>query len=379
MARIVLFVYPHLPHYRTAVFQDIGALLSRSGMLMKVAGSHKPHNGIKSIQDLKTIGKYSFGWLPLKNFKVTTVLGEFILWQMGVWRSIISNDVRSVVLLEGIQFLPNWVYLFLGYCVRKPVYIWGHGLYGNETRIKQWLRFAQLGLSGGAFVYGKRSFNLIKKNLAHLPVVVVYNSYCRVLPIINQAGAFVSKQSPLRIMFLGRLTAIKQVDLAIKALGLLNPSEYHFTIVGDGPMKDSLLHLAREMRLKNIEFHNGVYDDAQLGYMFERCDVLVSPGNTGLNCIHALSYGVPVVTHDSYEWQMPEVEAIIPHFNGVFFKRGSINDLSRSLTEVRNLLRDGKLTANDCRKVVADRYNSHFQARIFSKFFEGSTNEPIQI
>ena len=44
----------------------------------------------------------------------------------------------------------------------------------------------------------------------------------------------------------------------------------------------------------------------------------VSPGNVGLTAIHSLSYGTPVLTHNNFNNQMPEVESIQPGFNGYF-------------------------------------------------------------
>ena len=56
--------------------------------------------------------------------------------------------------------------------------------------------------------------------------------------------------------------------------------------------------------------------------------MLVSPGNVGLNAVHALSYGTPVITHNNVNNQMPEHETIIENFNGCFHKENDINSIA---------------------------------------------------
>ena len=53
----------------------------------------------------------------------------------------------------------------------------------------------------------------------------------------------------------------------------------------------------------------------------------MSIGNIGLTAIHSLSFGTPVASHDNFENQMPEVEAIIDGENGFLFEENNSNDL----------------------------------------------------
>lgn len=49
-------------------------------------------------------------------------------------------------------------------------------------------------------------------------------------------------------------------------------------------------------------------------------DLCVSPGNVGLTAMHSLVFGCPVITHNCFEWQMPEFEAIQPGITGDFLR-----------------------------------------------------------
>ena len=55
---------------------------------------------------------------------------------------------------------------------------------------------------------------------------------------------------------------------------------------------------------------------------------MVSPGNTGLNAVHALSYGTPVGTHNNFNNQMPEAAIIEDKMTGFFFNEDDSEDLS---------------------------------------------------
>ena len=46
---------------------------------------------------------------------------------------------------------------------------------------------------------------------------------------------------------------------------------------------------------------------------------MVSPGNTGLNAVHALSYGTPVATHNNFNKQMPEAAVVEDQITGFLF------------------------------------------------------------
>lgn len=375
----ILVIYPYLPHYRACVFNDLATELSFKGVTVHIAGSGEANDGILPIEDLEKFGAYNFRWVNISNVKARFKNSVYILWQTGVWRHFFRHEIQHVIILEGLQYLPNWLYLILGKLLRKRVYVWGHGLYGNEKWLKRWIRIGFLWLSSGVFTYGFRAKHLIEGYFSAPPVFVVYNSCGKALPDLKEGRFYNLKNQPMRILFLGRLTAVKRVDLLIRAMAILNSENYCLEIVGDGPEKRLLMDLADSLKLSKIKFTPATYNEGATANIFAQSDVLVSPGNTGLNCIHALSYGVPVVTHNSFEWQMPEVEAIRPGLNGCFFKRDSVDDLAAAIRNVRALIMRGYLSVADCRQVVDRFYNSEAQARIFTACFKNISHESFEI
>ena len=67
---------------------------------------------------------------------------------------------------------------------------------------------------------------------------------------------------------------------------------------------------------------------------FQNALAVVSPGKVGLLAIHSLTYGIPVITHSSFDSQMPECEALQENLTGYFFTRNSVDELVVKMTEI---------------------------------------------
>ena len=136
------------------------------------------------------------------------------------------------------------------------------------------------------------------------------------------------------LVFIGRLTAVKKLDMIIRALSLLREKglRVNMTYVGDGPSKDALEALVRGYGLQeNVWFYGPCYDEQQLGQLIYNADVCVSPGNVGLTAMHVMVFGTPVVTHNDFPWQMPEFEAINDGVTGTFFERDNVDSLAEAI------------------------------------------------
>lgn len=94
------------------------------------------------------------------------------------------------------------------------------------------------------------------------------------------------------ILFVGRLQARKRIDLLIRACAEIE-SKPKLIIVGDGPEKENLISLAKEI-YPSAEFV-GAKHGIELKPYFEKADLFVLPGTGGLAVQEAMSYGLPVI------------------------------------------------------------------------------------
>ena len=172
------------------------------------------------------------------------------------------------------------------------------------------------------------------------------------------------------ILFIGRVTEKKKIDILIGAINKLNQVKisYNLLIVGEGDN----LEFYKGSNQKSIDsgwlnFYGKSYDTEETGKLIYTSDLCVSPGNIGLTAIHSLSYGTPVASHNNYNNQMPEVEAIIDGKNGFLFTENDYVDLAHMI----NLWfsKKHKFDRDEIRKIVIEKYNPDNQLAIFTKRF----------
>ena len=101
-------------------------------------------------------------------------------------------------------------------------------------------------------------------------------------------------QSKLLALFVGKLTRSKRVDLIIEAASHPIAVDYHFIVIGDGPLKDSLVKQnAIQNHNKNVHFIDGFYEG--INAYFQASDVFIMPGTGGMALIQALFNGLPII------------------------------------------------------------------------------------
>jgi glycosyltransferase involved in cell wall biosynthesis len=141
-------------------------------------------------------------------------------------------------------------------------------------------------------------------------------------------------------------------------------------IIGEGKMKRELKELTNNLNLKNrCWFTGAIYDEKYISDYLYNADICISPGNVGLTAIHAFSYGLPVITNDNFELQMPEFEVVKPGLTGSFFKEDDEESLS---LEIKKWLEYSKVNRNiirkNCYKVIDEKYNPINQIKVLNKY-----------
>ncbi|MDZ7816375.1 MAG: glycosyltransferase [Planctomycetota bacterium] len=233
----------------------------------------------------------------------------------------------------------------------------------SKRGFKAWVKTRFFKLATHFAVYGQRGKQIcIEKGINPERIAVVNNSlpciragnaeYSAPLDEIRKfkASVFSQPQHPV-IVWIGRLLEINRLEcLLVSACELRRRNcPINVLIIGDGEAASSLSSLAEELGLNdNVHFAGACYDESKIGLMLSSSDLFVAPARTGLSCIHALSYGVPVLTSDNFDKQCPEHEAVLPGKTGFFFdhtEEGALVDAIKesldkfSNTETRDLCR----------------------------------------
>ncbi|MFJ4999163.1 glycosyltransferase [Microbacterium sp. NPDC088619] len=137
-----------------------------------------------------------------------------------------------------------------------------------------------------------------------------------------------------RIIFVGRLTAEKQVEVILEAITKLDPAlEATFDIVGGGDQRKQLENLSHQLGLADRVTFHGRTSDEELRALLSRASVFTIASIAELQSIatmEAMASALPIVAADA---------VALPHLvhdgeNGFLFEPGNADVLAERLTDV---------------------------------------------
>lgn len=366
------FNYP--PLYRESIYKKIDEEFDCQFYFGKEVEGQK-NSGIKKLD-------FSIFKKPPKEFDNVVLAKGSVLWRRTLLRLAFSK--YDTFLLTGDWCLTYIPFLLLTKLFRKRVFFWGHGEKHNSRKawkLEKWM----YRLMDGYFTYGEGGKKrLIELGIPENKLHVIYNS------LIDKTNAEknLHLQSDIYklhfgndlpvVLFVGRLTPQKKLHqlLEVAHTHRSQGTEYNIIFIGDGPERHNLEKIAHDKGLSNnIWFYGECYEGEDLNRLIYNADVCVSPGNVGLTALHAMQFGLPVISHDDFETQMPEYETIIPDKTGMLFKRGSMDDLSDKISYWLANHCNSEKRANvrkNCYEVIDGYFNSNYQINLLNKVLNSS-------
>ena len=131
-------------------------------------------------------------------------------------------------------------------------------------------------------------------------------------------------------LHVSRLADDNGVELLIEATARVR--DMVSVIVGAGAREPGLRAAAETAGVRDrVHFVGDRYLEDDLAPLFALADLFVYPKNVGLSLIHALAYGVPVLTGDDLASHNPEVHALEDGVNGALFRHGDAADLAEKI------------------------------------------------
>jgi glycosyltransferase involved in cell wall biosynthesis len=361
----VLISYHYLAHYRSAIFKLLCRDKLNEYTIISGTKTDIPISTINEELSELPIEKGGLRWIKIKNIWIF----RYALLQFGLIKHILTNKYDTVIFLGVMYYATTWISVLICKLKGTRVIYWTHGFLENEKGIKGAVRYFFYKQADGLLVYGNWSKNiLVKKGFDPAKIRIAYNSlnYDEQLKIRNELNYHTG--SSKTICFIGRLTKQKKLDLLILAVKRLIAEDHNIKLlfIGDGEEKLHLIQLCSKLEISDhVSFVGGIYDESVIAKEFSKVNLVVSPGEVGLTAIHALTYGIPVLTHDNFNRQMPEFEAIIPDKTGDFFDYENALDSLPPLM-IKWLNKDKKEVRQDCFRVIDLYYNPHNQLKIFN-------------
>ena len=337
-----------LPKYR-APFFDLLASACNGGMSL-FTGLPRPSEGITTTHQLQ-IAKYYQGQ------NIHLFGGSlYLCYQRGLLDWLQSWNPDALIVEANPRYLSTTAAVKWMHKRKRPVIGWGLGSppvggLRKQRRLSFISQFdAMISYSQrGAYEYAALGFPREK-------IFVAHNS-------VSPPPASAPDERPLTIdhptiLFVGRLQARKRVDALLHACAGME-SKPRLVIVGDGPEKEVLKALSREI-FPAAEFI-GARHGEELAPFFREADLFVLPGTGGLAVQEAMSYGLPIIvaqgdgTQDDLVrtengWQIPpdDYDALV-------------RAMKDALSNVARLRRMGKASY----RIVKEEINIEKMAEVF--------------
>lgn len=375
----VAIISKYLPSYRLAVFNKLSQMDSPK---YKIVGDIQGREGIKTISWNYSRIKPANGGLTWENSKSFYYKKSLQFFQTNVVSKIFSKEYDLFILDGATSHISTWLFAILCKFAGKKSIFWSHGLKGTDKGLKKIIRiFFFKYLPDGLILYGEFSKKqMIKEGFDPCKIFVIGNSLDYENQKLIRHNLLKEKEKLLKfkksifiddnntVLFIGRLQQNKRVDKLVQSLINLNKEgvKLNCIIIGDGPVKGDLKNLIKENQFESqVYFANALYDEEEIAKLFLISNLMISPGNVGLNCIHSLSYGVPVLTHDNFSFQNPEVEAILPYKNGLLYKHNDFNDMT---SKIRTWFSIGHTDIiNHCLEPIEKKFNPLSHANYINK------------
>ncbi|MBY0111401.1 MAG: glycosyltransferase family 4 protein [Phycisphaerales bacterium] len=338
--RLAIF-QPALPKYRLPVFQELNR---RPGIQFKLF-----YSADEPVQNVEPSG---FDAEPISSRVL--LANPRLMWRQK--QLAIASSPDFDVMMAGW----NTRYMSLIAAVRianrrgMPTVLWGHGYSKKENRAKRNFRDWVGNQATAVLFYGSRARNdFVRRHNCEQRAFVAPNSLDQAEAIAIRAQWLADParlasfqrdkglaQGPT-LFFVSRLIAENRTDMLLDAASKLlgDFPTLRVVIVGDGPVRQALEQQAAKLGITaHVTFTGAIYNEDELAPYFLSSDLFVYPRNIGLSLQHAMGYGLPVVTTDDQDSWAPEVEALKPWMNGMFYRDGSVEDL----TEVVRLILSDK-------------------------------------
>jgi len=265
-------------------------------------------------------------------------------------RAIKRNDYDAISMAWNTRYLT----LFPGIIRAKRrgigVVLWGHGYSKNEGALRARLRLRAAEMADAICTYNHEARDsYIARGIPEEKAFVALNAQDQT-PIQAAREDWLSRPDDLArfanehgldrgpvALFVSRLYEPNRVDMLIRAAKDLSGTHpgMRVVVIGKGPDEERLRRVAQETGMgERVIFTGAIYDERELAPWFLSSTLFCYPQNIGLSILHAMGYGLPVVTSDRVETQNPEITALDHGVNGLHYTHGDQSALAGALDAI---------------------------------------------
>ena len=271
--------------------------------------------------------------------------GSWILEAAGLWDALRPTDVRHIhAHLGGTAPAVAMLAAALGNAFDPGAWTWSLTVHGpdelaraDSERLAEKVEAASFVVAISDFTRSQLMSLVDEPHWAKLRVV-----HCGVDPAVYAPAARADDET-FRVLSVGRLVSAKGHGVLLEAVAraVRDGVQLHLTVVGDGPRRERLAQLARELGIDAHVMFAGAVAQDELPTMFAAADAF---------CLPSFAEGLPVVLMEAMATGLPAVttgvmgipELVVNDENGVLVPPGRSDLVADALTR---LARDPELRA----------------------------------
>ena len=296
----------------------------------------------------------------------------------GLYNLILDKRYDTYLMAGDFWNISIWIFCIMKnlFFRGKRIFFWTHGI----LRVRKWpinlLLKWFFKMPDLVFTYGDRAKQvMVSEGFVGDKIWPIHNSldYDEQIKLRGNITSLYKKHfknNNPTLIFIGRLTKVKKLNMVVEAVEILNRQgvDVNLTFVGDGAERASLESQVKSLGLSDrIWFYGKCYEEKEKSELLANADLCVAPGNIGLTAMDALVYGTPCCTMDNFGKQMPEHEAIKDGVTGTFFTENDVVDLANKIKSWLNNNLDREEIRQNCYQEIDNKWNPHYQIEILKK------------
>ena len=302
------------------------------------------------------------------------VFMPFLFYSLRRWKP-------SIIITEDISAMPNCITVMMYSLIFRVPYLI-HGLGKIPNRKSSWLKsllyypikvFREN--CSGFICYSeqaKKYYSETYKNECCVAYNSVYkkHSLSEKKEIVKLIKTRYSNNEKCKIVYLGRLSPQKKVDLILKAVAKLK-RKYNISavIIGSGKIKSDLENIAENLNITDrVAFTGEIYSKEDKSKILNNCQLGVLPGLGGLAIQEMLWHALPVITSSA---DGTEIDMVKNASSGIYIKNMTLNALVKSIDSFIKMTRVQKkeMSINGL-NIVIQKYNINNMINILVSFTE---------
>ncbi|MEO0586728.1 MAG: glycosyltransferase family 4 protein [Planctomycetota bacterium] len=300
--------------------------------------------------------------------------GQTALWHGTQLREASRRRCDVLVLSWNARYLSLPPALLKAKLMGVPTVLWGHGYSKAEAGWRKAGREGVAGLAKALLFYSKPTRDGYAKSGWDEQRLFVAPNALDHAPSAAAAAAWRDKPDELAkfkaehgldggpvVLFVSRFEEANRLDLLIEAIDRLRAggSAVKAAIVGKGEPEGARLRAMIEAKGlgDRVVMPGAIYGEEAIAPWMLSADVFCYPANIGLSLLHAMGYGLPVVTSDDVASQNPEIAALEDGRNGLLYRHDDAGALAEALGKLIGDRAERDRMAAEALATVEERFN----------------------